>query len=220
MLGEATSASEETRACPGPAAPPSPGPTSDSWVQSPAHHEKCQTAPADTWPTMASQHLNVLNPGLPSVSRSLLGDKGRACKGGGQRRAEALRGRKGGSSGCSGDTSLPHPQTSLSSPLGGGGCIWKARRPVADVVAVCALSWPESRNWPPPALQGHLGRGGGGAAGPGTGPFLCRKVTWSRASGRKALIHSGCGFSSSPAVSYLLQDSGFPGMPSRKPLCC
>lgn len=69
---------------------------------------------------------------------------------------------------------------------------------------------------------------------PGTGHLLLCRVIWGgeageqlgqeghvgQGFGRKALIHSGCGSSSSLAVSCLLEDSGFPGMPSRKPLCC
>lgn len=66
VLREAMRISAETRTQPGPTAPPSPGPSSDSWVQSPAHHEQSQTRPADTWPIMASEDLNVLYCILPS----------------------------------------------------------------------------------------------------------------------------------------------------------
>ena len=202
--------SAETRTWPGPTAPLSPDPSSDSWVQSLACHEQSQTRPADTWPIMASKDC------VPLVrSRFPLGNKGAACRGSGQREAGALSGggKERGREGLVGAEEMrpppPLPPQIISPVCRCGHSVGTLR----------ALSWPESKNWPPPALQSHLAWKAG-SSWAGTRPSLRRKVIWSLALGRKVLTHSGHGLPQPQLSRYLLEDRGFLGMPFQETSLC
>lgn len=134
-------------------------------------------------------------------SRFPLGNKGPACRGSGQREAGGPesgrdRERQGGSCGCRGDAP---PSPSPHSPF----CRF------ADVGTLRALSWPESKNWAPSVLPGHLAWKAG-SSWAGTRPSFRRKVIWCLALGKKALTHSGHEFASSPVVTLFAGRQRFP----------
>lgn len=140
--------SAETRTWPGPTAPLSPDPSSDSWVQSLACHEQSQSRPADTWPIMASKDC------VPLVrSRFPLGNKGAACRGSGQREAGALSGggKERGREGLVGAEEMRPP---LPSPHGSFrqfadvGTLWAlcehsaGLNPRTGHLLLCRVIWP------------------------------------------------------------------------------
>ena len=147
-------------------------------------------------------------------SRFLLGNKGPACRGSGQREAGALSGGRTerGGEGLVGAEEMcppPLPPQTISPVCRCGHSVGTLR----------ALSWPESKNWPPPALQSHLAWKVG-SSWAGTRPSLHRKVIWSLALGRKALTHSGHGLPHPQLPRYLLEDRGFLGMPFQETSLC
>lgn len=176
MLGDATRASVETRACPGPAAPWSPA---GCKVLAITRHFSNRPSRC-----LASQHLSMLYPTRPSYELIGAGGdavKGQICRGGGQRRAEALRGTERGGRVlwlCWRQPPFPPPTDQAVIPIWGPRPWLAGQAKVCRWAAVNALSWLQSRDrlilcrgvWAgeqlgqepgPPFQEGHVEQGFG-----------------------------------------------------------